>query len=103
VIGGYGRPHVVPDGIVPATLWNFETVKAGTLLDVMRGRLLKVSTVSSGPDTVDVNGTKVPATRYAITGDEAIDLWYSDDRRLLRALFITDKGSRIEFLAAQSK
>jgi len=97
-VNGYGRPRIVPDGTVPATLWNFQTVKAKTLLDTKRGRTLKVRTAATGPEPIAIDGAEVPATRYAVRGDHDVDLWYDADGTLLSALFVTDKNSRIEFL-----
>ncbi len=97
IINGHAHSYVAPDGIVPATYWNIETVSANALLEGKKGEVLDVETVPAGRGALNVNGTTVHADRYRMNGDEEMDLWYDDEDRLVRAQFVTRDGSTIEF------
>ncbi|MGQ0635399.1 MAG: DUF6134 family protein [Planctomycetaceae bacterium] len=55
-----------------------------SLLDADKGRTLHGQMHRVGEDTVVVAGKRLPCTRYRLTGDVQVDLWYDSARRLVR-------------------
>lgn len=81
---------VAPADVIPTSYWARETVARDRLLDSQNGRLLAVSVV---PETAAGGG---PGTKYRVTGDLAIELWY-DARDRLRRLAFDLRGARFEY------
>jgi hypothetical protein len=76
-----------PDAVVPASAERPEERPAKqsvALLDSDKGRTLRSQMQRIGEETLAVAGKRVPCTRYRLTGDVQVDLWYDADRRLVR-------------------
>lgn len=79
-VAGPGGTITAPPGTIPSTYWNRRTVEARRILNVVDGTLLDVRVGRVGDATVRTDaGAAIPATRWRVSGDLDIDLWY--DRR----------------------
>ncbi len=98
-VNGSVRPYRAPDGAMPATYWNQRIVDAPSIIHVKLGRLQDVQTSFVGEETLKINGSDIPVTRYATTGDENLDLWYDHTGTAARVIYKVGDGSEIEFMA----
>ncbi|MBX6321706.1 MAG: hypothetical protein IRY94_07760 [Rhodospirillaceae bacterium] len=93
-----GHPSAIPAGMLPASLWNPETVNQTELLDILNGKRRVVSILPQGTDTVEIAGRAVPARHYVMRGDLDRDLWYGLDGQLLRIGMSAQDGSQVIFV-----
>ena len=103
---GAGALEVIGDGVVstveksilPASLWNPQTVKRTTLLNSLKGGELAVSVQLVGEETIDVKGKPTPARHFSMTGDFERELWYDEDWILVKLQFLGKDGSDIQYV-----
>ena len=55
------------------------------LFDTQRGKLQQVRVIPAGEDTISVNGGRVRALKYRVTGDLERELWYGRDGEWLQS------------------
>ena len=80
VQGSGVHPYLAPAGAIDTSYWNFRTVSA-PLINAQTGRLLKATIRKIGPSAAPrADGTAIPATEYAMTGDIHLNLWYAAER-----------------------
>lgn len=99
VIEATGKPKfVAPVDASPATHWNRRQLD-GPWINTQDGKIFRPKVAVSGPEAVPTaRGGPVKASRYAMTGDVAMDLWY-DARPSWAGLSFTGKdGSVIKYL-----
>ena len=85
----------IPEDALPATYWNPATVSATTLIDIKRAKVLSVELRPEGREPIPVNGVDVQTTKYALTGDRNMTLWYGPEGNLVRLQLIASDGSDI--------
>lgn len=68
-----------PVGIYPSTYWPPATPGLARMIDSSDGILLAVKTAQTAIEDLAIDGRKVKAKRYAMTGDLVRDLWYAAD------------------------
>lgn len=90
--------HTIAGSLLPASLWNVATVKAGRLLNTLTGRQMAVSVTDAGPDTVEARGRRATAEHYALTGELNRELWYDRTGVLLHVRFAAKDASRIDYV-----
>jgi len=95
VEGGEGA-FAAPADILPTSYWNPATPAQTRLLDTQHGRLLQVSVAPAGRETVTLAGEEVAARRFAMSGDLALDLWYTPRGRWLKVAFEA-RGGRVNY------
>jgi len=96
-----GKPHqlsVSAKGMVPASLWDEDTVRSGKLLNTVDGKVMSVRIADLGTDSVDTKRGKISAHHYRMTGDLARDLWYDADGNLAYVAFKADDGSTVTYV-----
>jgi len=93
-----GKLRDVEPGIMPASLWNPETVRHSVLLNTLDGSEMNVTVENLGTEKVDVNGNIVPATHYKLTGDLERELWFDTKGTLSKVRFTGDDGSDIQYV-----
>ena len=94
--GSYnGRVRDYPSTLIPASLWNPETVHRSVLLDPFRGRDRQVTVVDKGEETIKSKGEAVTAHHYAITDKTTRDVWYGSNGQLVQVRFAAKDGSEI--------
>jgi Family of unknown function (DUF6134) len=72
----------------PTTFAQLRPLGAVTLVDADSGRLTEGRLEKTGTETVRVAGKDVPSTRYRVTGERDVTLWYDVDDRLVRQSWI---------------
>ena len=90
-----GRVRDYPATLIPASLWNPETVHQSVLLDPFRGRDRQVTVVDKGQETIKIKGETVTAHHYAITDKITRDIWYGSNGQLVQIRFVAKDGSEI--------
>ncbi len=93
-----GKRRAAPPSIIPASLWNMAVLRHNTLLDTTDGDALPITVSNRGTDTIRVNGERVTAYHYHISGALDRDLWYNRAGRLVRVQFTASDGSQIRFV-----
>jgi len=87
---------VAPADIMPTSYWNAATVERDLLLDTQKGNLREVSIRPAAREPVAAAGRTVPATRYEVTGDLDLDVWYSDPGQWVK-LHFEARGATIDY------
>jgi hypothetical protein len=82
-----------PSTIVSNHPWNHAVLDRPLLFDTQRGKLQRVRVTPAGEDTISVNGGRVRALKYLVTGDLERELWYGRDGEWLQ--------SRLEYQGAE--
>ena len=83
-------PQDLPANALPLTHWNVACMRT-KLFNPQDGTVLQEKSVSRGSEVVELaNGTRVAATRYALSGKAPIDDWY-DDKQVWTKLKATVK------------
>ena len=80
-----GAPHSLNSGnkgAMPASLWNDDIVRSGTLMNTIDGKIMSVRIADLGSDSVKTKRGTVGAHHYRMSGDLARDLWYDADRAI---------------------
>jgi len=72
-VSGSEGQFLAPPDVLPTSYWNPETVKRTRLLDSQHGRMLDVRPDLLGEEPL-ADG---PASRYRLSGDLSLDLWYA--------------------------
>lgn len=98
-VEGVGGTYEAPRGALPATYWHDGIVMTDALIHVMRGTLQHVTTTRVGEARLRVGGEEVKTTRYRMTGDERVDLWFNEEGLIVRALRHGRDGDKIDFRA----
>jgi hypothetical protein len=96
-----GTPHELStagDGLIPASLWNDDTVRAGKLLNTIDGHVMSVKVADLGNEQVATGSGKITAHHYRLTGDLARDLWYDDVGNLAHVVCTADDGSIVSYV-----
>jgi hypothetical protein len=96
-----GEPHQLKtagNGALPASLWNDDIVRAGTLMNTIDGKIMKVRVADLGSETVKTRRGAVPAHHYRLSGELARDLWYDADGNLAQVAFKADDGSTVMYI-----
>ncbi|MEK9645088.1 MAG: DUF6134 family protein [Alphaproteobacteria bacterium] len=98
VVEGDGKRDDAPAEIVPASLWNENILKGGTILNTLDGRGMKVAVKNMGADVIEARGHRIQATHYAITGDLERELWFDSNAVLVKVRFKGNDGSEIQYV-----
>lgn len=96
-VSANGKQSEAPGTALPASMWNPRMLQQTLLLDVLRGKPLKVRITDKGDETVRIDGRPMPARHYAVRGQLERDIWYGADGHILRFAFQHKDGSEIVF------
>jgi hypothetical protein len=86
----------VPADILPTSYWNYDIVEADRVLDTQKGRVMEIETRRVGEAEIWVDGRRVPARHYRMTGDIKLDLWYDADNQWVKTAFVV-RDEQIEY------
>lgn len=89
--------YVAPADVISTSWWNFDTVNRRKLLNSQLGKLIAVEVRPAGDDEVQTQAGAIPARRYVVDGDAALELWYDRDDRLAKIRFAGSDGVPIEY------
>jgi hypothetical protein len=93
-----GRVRDFPATLIPASLWEPETVHQTALFDPIRGRVRQVTVVDKGEEALTINGRAVTAHHYAISEKTTRDIWYNSNGQLVQVRFFAKDGSEIKIV-----
>ena len=96
-----GTPHQLSSpgkGMLPASLWNDDIVKAGKLLNTIDGSIMNVRVSDMGPENVTTRRGPVATHHYRLSGDLNRDLWYDAQGNLAHVSFTADDGSTVTYV-----
>jgi Domain of unknown function (DUF6134) len=83
-----GKSRRIRGPVWPTTFAQLATPGPVTLLDADSGRLTEGRLEKVQPETVRLMGKDVPATKYHVTGERDVTLWYDADDRLVRQSWV---------------
>lgn len=79
--------ETLPADVLPTSYWKRATVERSRLLDTQRGDLVEVSTRQLRQETISIDGTRIDATHYRMSGDLDLDLWYAPNGEWVKIAF----------------
>ena len=82
--------------ILPTTYWMASTVGQSQLINSQTGERIDIVVREVGREKVPAPGGLIAATRYEMTGDLDINLWY-DDNGILVGLAFRARGSDVTY------
>lgn len=86
----------LPTDILPTSYWHRAALDRTLWLDTQSGRLRKVSVQRLGEEPIPVAGEPQKASRYRVSGDLEMDLWYLPNGEWA-GLEFTARGSKIRY------
>lgn len=97
VEGSKGGLYTAPPNTLVATHWNKAELEA-PMVNPQNGELLKLTTVPKGEELVALaSGAKVKASRFALEGDQPLELWYDENGVWTALLFKGQDGTPIAY------
>lgn len=88
---GHEHETALPADAAPENFWHPFLRGRSLLFETKKGRPKTVAVAADGAEVLTIDRRKVPAKRYAVTGDLERRLWYDEDDRLLR-IALLNKG-----------
>lgn len=96
VVGPAGSDKA-PAEIFPTHHWNAGVVGSQKILNTITGKVGSIGFIDGGIEPVEVNGQRLPARRYAYSGDLENEVWYDAQGRWVKMRFAGKDGSTIEY------
>lgn len=96
-----GTPHQLdtgPKGVLPASLWNEDTVRSKKLLNTIDGNIMPIRVADLGNEQVKTGSGTVSGHHYKISGGLERDLWYDAQGDLARVSFKAEDGSTVTYV-----
>jgi hypothetical protein len=86
----------LPTDILPTSYWHRAALDRSLWLDTQTGRLRKISVQYLGDETITVADSPEKASRYRVSGDLEMDLWYLPNGEWAGLEFMA-RGSKIRY------
>ncbi len=83
--------------IIPSSHWNIEQIFSETILSTETGEIMPVVTEQIGREILEIDGATVETTRFRLSADLDVDLWYDDAGRWVKCAFEA-RGQSIEYV-----
>lgn len=96
-----GPPHQLSTGgkgVLPASLWNDDIVRAEQLLNIFKGKIMNIRVSDMGTEQVATCRRPVSAHPYRLPGDLSRDLWYDAQGILAHVAFWAEDGSTVTYV-----
>jgi hypothetical protein len=94
-----GSNQLAAPCVMTFAYWNPRILSATQLMNAQTGEYVPVRITALGPDPVLVKGSRIPAERYAIVGDQLnIELWYAAEGRWVALATTTEGGGRLQYV-----
>ena len=100
-VSGTNFSGEAPLGLMPTSHWNVLQMDQTVLLSSEAGKLLDVTIEDLGMDTIKTQSGELVASRYRLTADLAVDLWYDETGRWVKCAF-SARGQDIEYVLLDS-
>lgn len=97
VVDADGRTSEIDPAIVPASPWNAAVLGQRVALNPQDGTLSRVSVTDHGKEELVLSGRTTPVRHYSIETSFTQDVWYDDDKRLVRVELRAGDGSKIQY------
>jgi hypothetical protein len=98
------KPYDAPADIIPTSYWHPHTVTQSRLLNTQTGRIVQIMVQPQGEDRILVGGEQHQATKFRVSGDLEMQLWYDpsgDPTGQLLKLAFSARGSKIDLRREQ--
>jgi len=92
-----GKTAEVPGTTIPASLWNPALLNHTRVLNLQDGTVMPIAIVDRGEEHLVVRGDERRAHHYSITGTFQQDVWYDDQRQLIKVELKGRDGSIIQY------
>lgn len=83
--------------LVPTSYWFLDTVRQSQIIDTQNGRIFPCDIKLIGRESVEAGGRMVEATRYTLSEQLTMNLWYDDQGNWVKTSFESD-GSLIDYV-----
>jgi hypothetical protein len=96
-----GTPHQLNQagkGLLPASLWNDDSLASRKLLNTIDGKVMSVKVTDLGMQAVPTRKGQIQAHHYRFSGDLERDVWYDADGNLAHVSFKAEDGSTVTYL-----
>jgi hypothetical protein len=92
-----GKISEVDPSMMPASLWNPSLVQRTMALSTQDGSVMPVSVVDRGKEDVVLRGRPTLAHHYSIATTFPQEVWYDENRQLIRVELRGSDGSKIHY------
>jgi hypothetical protein len=76
IIEGPNGQSEAPLTVVPNHPWNYDVIARTLLFDPIDGKVLQVHVTDAGEEAIELDGRRITARKYLISGDLELELWY---------------------------
>lgn len=83
--------------LVPTSYWFKETVNQSQIIDTQNGRIFPCTISRIGRERIEAGGRTVEATRYTLSEQLTMNLWYDDQGNWVKTSFESG-GSLIDYV-----
>ena len=97
VVDGDGQVQKLATTVLPASLWNTAMLSQNVALNPEDGKLVPVSVVDRGEDSLTIGGHLERVHHYLLKTIFAQDVWYDDGHHLVRMELKGADGSTIRY------
>jgi Domain of unknown function (DUF6134) len=95
-----GRITEVPPNLIPASPWNASLIHERVALNPQDGSITPVAVVDHGEEQLVLQGRPTTAHHYSIRTSFPQDVWYDQQRRLVKVEMHGSDGSMIQYRLA---
>jgi hypothetical protein len=92
-----GKTTEVAGNTIPASLWNPLLLEQTIAFNPQDGIVTPIAVVDRGEDHLMVHGRAQRTRHYVINGSFAQDVWYDEQRRLVKVALKASDGSTISY------
>lgn len=96
-IDGTKYQGAAPGALVPTSYWFPGTIAQSQIIDSQNGRIFPCAIRKMGRETIEAGGKAIEATRYTLTEQLTMNLWYDDAGAWVKTSFESD-GSLIDYV-----
>ena len=92
-----GKTTEVAGNTIPASLWNPLLLEKTIAFNPQDGTVTPIAVIDRGEDHLVVQGRAKRARHYVINGSFAQDVWYDEQRQLVKVALRASDGSTISY------
>lgn len=96
--------YTAPANSIPTSYWHPDTVAQSRMINTQTGEMVDIDIEPAGEERIAVAGEIRRATKYEVSGDIDLRLWYDPEmepRGQLLKLAFTARGSEVEYKRLQ--
>ncbi len=92
-----GKTTEVAGNTIPASLWNPLLLEKTVAFNPQDGTIMPIAVIDRGDEHLVVQGRAKRARHYVINGTFPQDVWYDEQRRLVKVALKASDGSTISY------